>query len=262
MAGSAPFVLYHHPYSICSLMVRLTLAMRGRPKDLDSEMTVEERVVDIFNSLQLEEDFLCNINPKGQVPVLVHQSDGPKALPDSLEITLYIAKLYPELIPDGERSHIIDLLRELHSVNYFSLSFQKKPAYGQGLLSAVLERLQRPGISPRYQKALEYKLTVVDNEKVDGLTRPRIAEAEDRTRSILKKMEDLLNQQPPESWVFGSSSPTALDAHLIIFIARLCDIGRKDLIPKRVLEYGEMATKTPEWDQVMQGKRTVLQPVA
>lgn len=67
MAGLVPFVLYYHPYSICSLMVRLTLAMRGIPKDSSSEMVVEEKFVDIFKNHQLEENFLCNINPKGQV---------------------------------------------------------------------------------------------------------------------------------------------------------------------------------------------------
>lgn len=61
------YTLYHHPYSICSIMVRYTLALRGPSKDPSSKIDVTEKVVDIFNSAQLEEDFLVNINPKGQV---------------------------------------------------------------------------------------------------------------------------------------------------------------------------------------------------
>lgn len=101
----------------------------------------------------------------------------------------------------------------------------------------------------------------VESEKVDGLTALRIEEAENRTKVILRKMEHLLHQHSSESWLFASSSPTALDAHLIIFIARLFDIGRKDLIPERLLEYGEMACKTQEWDQVMQDRRTVMRQI-
>jgi hypothetical protein len=48
-------------------MVRYTLALRGEPVDAASEMTIEEREVDIFREAQLEENFLCEVNPKGQV---------------------------------------------------------------------------------------------------------------------------------------------------------------------------------------------------
>jgi hypothetical protein len=63
----APYVLYHHPYSICSIMVRYALALRGEPKAASDEMVVEERVVEIFKGEQLTEHFLCEVNPKGQV---------------------------------------------------------------------------------------------------------------------------------------------------------------------------------------------------
>lgn len=48
-------------------MVRYTLAIRGVAKDPASEMAVEEREIDIFREGQLEESFLCDVNPKGQV---------------------------------------------------------------------------------------------------------------------------------------------------------------------------------------------------
>jgi len=64
---SMAFTLYHYPFSICSIMVRYTLALRGEAKDKESGIDVTERVVDITQGDQLSEDFLCNINGKGQV---------------------------------------------------------------------------------------------------------------------------------------------------------------------------------------------------
>jgi hypothetical protein len=65
------FVLWHNTYSICSIMVRYTIKLRGTPRSPASEMTFEEREVDIFHDEQLEESFFCEVNPKGQV------SEGP-----------------------------------------------------------------------------------------------------------------------------------------------------------------------------------------
>ncbi len=49
-------------------MVRFTLALAGQPADEASRMEVSEQVVDILGGgEQLEETFLCDINPKGQV---------------------------------------------------------------------------------------------------------------------------------------------------------------------------------------------------
>ena len=48
-------------------MVRYTLALAGKPAEEASAMAMSEQVVDIFHFGQLEETFLCDINPKGQV---------------------------------------------------------------------------------------------------------------------------------------------------------------------------------------------------
>jgi len=48
-------------------MVRYTLAIRGAPHSPAAAMTVDEQMVDIFHEAQLDEDFLLNVNPKGQV---------------------------------------------------------------------------------------------------------------------------------------------------------------------------------------------------
>jgi len=67
MATKAPYTLYYNQWSICSQMVLLTLAFRGQPKDAASEIVVQQQSIDILASKQLEETFLTEINPKGQV---------------------------------------------------------------------------------------------------------------------------------------------------------------------------------------------------
>jgi hypothetical protein len=63
----APYVLYHNIWSICSTMVRYTLAVRGAPSNSAEAMVIQEQEVDIYNNAQLEEHFLLQVNPKGQV---------------------------------------------------------------------------------------------------------------------------------------------------------------------------------------------------
>ena len=59
--------LYHFPYSICSIMVRYTFALRGQPKDTDSEIRIQEKPVDLWRGEQLTEHYLCDINTAGEV---------------------------------------------------------------------------------------------------------------------------------------------------------------------------------------------------
>lgn len=94
-----------------------------------------------------------------KVPVLTHHVALPKPIQDSLDITLYIAERYPDLMPQSHKDEIIHLLQELHSINYFSLSFSGKPEIANAVLrDPVLQLLERPDISERYRDALRYKL--------------------------------------------------------------------------------------------------------
>ncbi len=63
----APYTLYHNYFSICALMVRYSFAVRGEPRDAEAAMVIEEQGVDLFHEEQLDEHFLCDVNPKGQV---------------------------------------------------------------------------------------------------------------------------------------------------------------------------------------------------
>jgi glutathione S-transferase len=75
---SETYTLYHNPYSICSLMVRQTVAIRGQAKDKDSEIPITNVVVDIFKEEQFSEHFLCEINPLGQVEPLSYPSQSQR----------------------------------------------------------------------------------------------------------------------------------------------------------------------------------------
>jgi len=170
-------------------MIRYTLILRGPPKDPNSQISVEEKLIDIFAHEQLEKWFLCDINPKGQVrsaiarllqsvcsrcrsrlratqdltcrqvPVLASPSLA-KTIPDSVAITFHLASLFPNLIPSSHAADTTRLIKELHSLNYFSLSFPNRPHVAQGFKETVLKLLGKEGISERYRRALEYKLTV------------------------------------------------------------------------------------------------------
>lgn len=59
-------------------------------------------------------------------------------------------------------------------------------------------------------------------------------------------------------WLFGLKDPTALDAHAVIFIARLKDVGRHDIVPARLLAYAERAWETEEYKALMQGRKTMI----
>ena len=78
---------------------------------------------------------------------------------------------------------------------------------------------------------------------------------EERAKKLLTSLERHLPED--EGWLFGGK-PTALDAHLVVFIARMLDVGRDSLIPARLQRYGSWAEKTPEWIQMMEGRRTMI----
>lgn len=58
------------------------------------------------------------------------------------------------------------------------------------------------------------------------------------------------------AWIFGEQ-PTAFDAHLVVFLARMMDVGRLDLIPEALLKYARRATQSREWRELMQDRTTM-----
>jgi glutathione S-transferase len=96
-----------------------------------------------------------------QVPVLANAAVLGTPIADSLEITWYIADRYPSLPPAEHKEDIDRLLRDLHPLHYFSLSFEGKPHVPASIRAAVVQPMENPEISQRHRDALAYKLTML-----------------------------------------------------------------------------------------------------
>ncbi len=48
----------------------------------------------------------------------------------------------------------------------------------------------------------------------------------------------------------------ALDAHVVVFIARMYDVDRRNLIPEKLQQYGEKAMSDKVWQDLMEGRNT------
>jgi glutathione S-transferase len=151
----ANYTLHYNPFSICSTMARVTLAFRKTPTPPDPN-TFTENLVDISKDEQLSEEFLTACNPKGQVPAMT-SSALQSPLTDSLDITYYLCDLYPNLAPKEQKEEIFRLLKELHQIQYLSLSFTPAQNRAGRITTAIEKLMEREDISEKYREALTYK---------------------------------------------------------------------------------------------------------
>lgn len=190
--ANAPYVLYHYPMSICSLMVLYTVRLRGEPKSPEHAVDVVEQEVDIYVGEQMSEWYLEK-NPKGQVrffttviiittatsplpspssalsafhdwhshgfqvPTLVADSLDLK-IPDSSHITNFLSERYPSLVPTDHKPTIDALMDELHQISFVSLSFKPEDRRVEGITETVQEMLKRDDISHRHRELLNWKV--------------------------------------------------------------------------------------------------------
>jgi hypothetical protein len=91
----------------------------------------------------------------------------------------------------------------------------------------------------------------------------------ERARNLLSEYESILPKQESISndgqtngrsgpWLFGLTDPSALDAHLIVFVARMRDVGRSNIVPKAVSDYVDQAINQPEWQAMMEDRKTMI----
>jgi glutathione S-transferase len=153
------FTLYHAPYSVRSIMVRTAFAMKGAVRDGKSDMTLEYSTVNITNDNpeQLNEKFLCKVNPKGAVPALVNEKLLPEPITECVDISYYICDLYPNLLPEEHESLIKEMLEELHKINFTILTFGPDSNHQAKLADHIRELLSQPSISKEYSEALSRK---------------------------------------------------------------------------------------------------------
>ncbi|OQU94485.1 hypothetical protein CLAIMM_00839 [Cladophialophora immunda] len=219
-------------------------------------MDVREQNIDIFSEEQFSEDYLLKVNPNGQVPVLGSHVAFSFPLAQTTAISAYVSGRHPTLLPEAHAQTIQESLKKMHDLNFFTLSFLKSPKLASGFADTALKRLAKTDISEEYRKALEYKLMILKRDKVDALKPEKIQSEVSRATAYLEEVASYLR---PETgpWMFGQQRPTALDAHLVVMIARLQDVGRGGMVPDALKEYGEKAMSTPEWIEVMEGRRTM-----
>ena len=82
-----------------------------------------------------------------------------------------------------------------------------------------------------------------------------------KTRTYLDRIaHNIATHNPGDkaTWIFGDGvGPTALDAHTVVFVARLIDASRSYLIPDEVLEYGKRHLEKRDWTEITQGNSTL-----
>ncbi|OAL27736.1 hypothetical protein AYO22_03402 [Fonsecaea multimorphosa] len=241
-------------------MVRYTIALSRRMPG--EKVSIEEKPINIQHGGQLTEYYLCEVNPRGTVPVLKGPSSSKvlkTPLSESVDITYFLAERFPSLCPPHLSQQIRRLLAELHDINYFSLTYTRKPQRASDMENSVLSLLSDPAISSRWREALKFKLDVVRATRAPALTKEAVAVQEAKASSFLSQIETLLagSEGTGSPWIFGSEDPTALDAHVVPFAARLIDVGRQGMLPDRVRAYADRAFDAEPWKEVMQGRKTV-----
>ena len=102
---------------------------------------------------------------------------------------------------------------------------------------------------------LTIERSIVTRE-IPSLKRESAEQAIVQCRDFLSEIDGML-QSSHTDWVLNTPHPTALDAHVIVFIARLRDAGRGELVPARVVDYADKQMDTDAWNGTMQGRGTV-----
>ena len=77
-----------------------------------------------------------------------------------------------------------------------------------------------------------------------------------QTEDLLHEIGEVL-QVSQTDWILSTTLPTALDAHIIVFVARLKDAGRRELVPGRIIDYANKQMETAVWKKMVQGQGTV-----
>ena len=101
-------------------------------------------------------------------------------------------------------------------------------------------------------KAHPYRL---EKEKIGAVEPSEVSANEDRAKVLMLKLNTLITDSPYQ-WLF-SDKPSALDTHLIPFIARMKEVGRTKLIPQALGEYADRAMRGKEWTGLMESRRTM-----
>ncbi|KAG8158127.1 hypothetical protein KVR01_011888 [Diaporthe batatas] len=266
--GRNVYTLHNQPFSLFSMMVRFTYVLgRSSADNATDGVNIEYKLVDHHRYENLGEDYLINVNPKGQVPTLT----GPKLpapLTDSVDISYWLSGHYPKLLPPDLEPTIRDLFTKLHDIDIYCLCVRPESVPPEWRTSGVPPvsvdaLLAKPDseISPEYRKALLKKREFHVKTKNDALRLDQVERAEKQARDFFSELLSIRKTHGADSvWLFGpEAGPTILDAHTVPFIARMRDekVGRGNLVPPELQEYASRVMGRPEWDEVMHGRPTI-----
>ncbi len=229
--------LYHHSESVCAQKVRLTLA--------EKEVEWTSRYVRLEKGEQLKPDFK-KINPKGVVPVLIH--DG-KNIPESTVICEYLDESFdgPELMPKDAYgrsrkrlwSKTVD--EGLHYPSTFTISFII------AFRHMSLAHINTPERIKDYLNSIDnLKIRKIKEQALtEGLDSPVFEEAIRYYDGVLDDMERTLSKQ---SWLAGNDLSLA-DIALAPYIHRLSDLNMLMMCEKRpaVLDWYQRMKSRPSW---------------
>lgn len=95
-------------------------------------------------------------------------------------------------------------------------------------------------------------------EKKGGVRPIQVDVELERAKVLLSKLDSLLASEGSAHWLFGQAQPTALDAHTVVSLIRLQDVGMGTLIPSALEQYAAMAMRTSEWQSVFKGTHTMI----
>lgn len=87
------------------------------------------------------------------------------------------------------------------------------------------------------------------------MTTETLDEATDLTKKFLPKVQALMEKHndgtSKNAYIFGQQ-PTVLDAHVLVFLCRLYDLGKTDLIPDELLKWVEGFRQGEVWKKLME----------
>lgn len=166
-SDGGPYTVLIFPFSLYSIMARFAIELgKEYHQGPNGVPNITYKLLDLHRDENLEEWFLTEINPNGQVPVMTREWQSGLAKP-RLEVTtesvviseFFGEKFFPGLLGGAHRGEVDRLLAKIHEIQAFSLSI-KSPTKEQAMEvpdPGQDERLARTDISDKYRRALEYK---------------------------------------------------------------------------------------------------------
>ncbi|KAJ9421280.1 hypothetical protein FOXG_02660 [Fusarium oxysporum f. sp. lycopersici 4287] len=263
---NAEYTLYSSPFSLYSMMARHTIQLGPTTHDATPPKSITLHFINHKAHENLSEDYLINVNPRGQVPAMKGNLLN-ETLTESRAISLHLAeKHYPAMLGGKYENVVRDLFKRLHAVYGLSISNPNPTAeMTQRNPSPVEKILQRTDISPQYRAALEVKLAFHNQHNAIAFQPGVVAKHRADLKAIFEEVVEHRRQsgsyEDYDEWTFGSDiGPTILDSHLLPFALRCMEVGNDDLVPLELQRWAKVKEKSPSWQKVMHGKPTTYHP--